>query len=183
MPLKRTTGAPMEDLNRVKFAMKDVGSGAPVSCTVSEDALRKLSGGGSSIASADAQAFNDKIKELEAARPDLEARLSRPADQPLLHPNLAKVYREKVERLTEAFQEPRHGREIFELIRSLIREVRLVPGDGGLTIELAGDLAGILALSKAGKETTASGPRALQIKMVAGTGFELMTFRFSATTP
>jgi hypothetical protein len=37
---------------------------------------------------ADAQAFNDKIKELEAARPDLEAGLSRPADQPLLHPNL-----------------------------------------------------------------------------------------------
>lgn len=126
---------------------------------------------------ADARAFNDKIKELEAARPDLEARLSRPAGQPLLHPNLAKVYREKVERLTEAFQEPRHGREIFELIRSLIREVRLVPADGGLTIELAGDLAGILALSEAGKGNTASGPRALQIKMVAGTGFEPVTFR------
>jgi hypothetical protein len=53
---------------------------------------------------ADAQAFNDKIKALEATHPDLEAKLSRPADQPLLHPNLAKVYREKVERLTEAFQ-------------------------------------------------------------------------------
>ena len=102
---------------------------------------------------------------------------SRPAGQPLLHPNLAKVYREKVERLTEAFQEPHHGREIFELIRSLIREVRLVPADGGLTIELAGDLAGILALSEAGKGSTASGPRALQIKMVAGTGFEPVTFR------
>jgi len=51
----------------------------------------------------------------------------------------------------------------------LIREVRLVPTDGGLTIELAGDLAGILALSEAGKESTASRSRALQIKMVAGT--------------
>ena len=40
---------------------------------------------------ADAQAFNEKIKALEAARPGLEAKLSRPAGQPLLHPNLAKV--------------------------------------------------------------------------------------------
>ena len=127
---------------------------------------------------ADAQAFNDKIKELEAARPDLEVKLSRPVGQPLLHPNLAKVYREKVERLTEAFHEPRHGREIFELIRSLIREVRLVPASGGLTIELVGDLAGILALSEAGKGSTASGSKALQIKMVAGTRNHLYRTEF-----
>lgn len=38
---------------------------------------------------ADAKAFNGKIKELEAARPGLEATLvDTPAGQPLLHPNL-----------------------------------------------------------------------------------------------
>jgi hypothetical protein len=45
---------------------------------------------------ADALAFSAKIKELEAARNDLAAKLSRPAGQPLLHPSLAnKVYRER----------------------------------------------------------------------------------------
>jgi len=44
---------------------------------------------------ADALAFNAKIKELEAACSDLEAKLSRSTGQPLLHPNLAKVYRER----------------------------------------------------------------------------------------
>jgi hypothetical protein len=51
----------------------------------------------------------------------------------------------------------------------LIQEVRLVPLGGKLTIELAGDLAGILALSEAGKSgSRVAGSRALQIKMVAG---------------
>jgi hypothetical protein len=41
---------------------------------------------------ADAKAFNDKIKELETARPGLEARLvDPPAGQPLLHPNPGKA--------------------------------------------------------------------------------------------
>ena len=82
-------------------------------------------------------------KELEAARPGLEAVLaSAPASQPLLHPNLSKIYRSTVENLTEAFRDPERGREVFEIIRSLISEVRLVPADGVLAIELAGDLAG-----------------------------------------
>jgi hypothetical protein len=118
---------------------------------------------------ADAKAFNDKIKELEAARPRLEAKLAdAPAGQPLLHPNLAKIYRDKVERLSEAFRDPRQGREVFEIVRSLIKEVRLVPANGTLAIELAGDLAGILALSEAGKGDSSTASKALQIKMVAG---------------
>src|SRR5260370_42087590 len=37
--------------------------------------------------------------------------------------------------------------EAFEIIRSLIDEIRLVPQDGALKIELRGELAGILALA------------------------------------
>jgi hypothetical protein len=80
-------------------------------------------------------------------------------------------------RITEAFRDPNQGREVFEIIRSIVQEVRLVPVDGALTIELAGDLAGILALSDAGKGNNSSASKALQIKMVAGIGFEPMTFR------
>ena len=49
--------------------------------------------------------------------------------------------------------------------------------DGELTIELRGDLAGILAISDASEVGTPPDQRALQIKMVAGAGFEPATFR------
>jgi hypothetical protein len=59
----------------------------------------------------------------------------------------------------------------------LISEIRLVPTDGVLAIELAGDLAGILALSAGDTGGGSAASKALQIKMVAGAGFELTTFR------
>jgi hypothetical protein len=50
--------------------------------------------------------------------------------------------------------------------------VILTPVDGTLEIKLVGDLAGILALSEAGKQSAfSSKEKALQIKMVAGAGF------------
>jgi site-specific DNA recombinase len=127
---------------------------------------------------ADARALSDKIKELEALRPGLEAAMAgAPASQPLLHPNLSKIYRSKVEDLTKAFRDPEQGREVFEIIRSLISEIRLVPTDGVLSIELIGDLAGILTLSAPGLGQSSAASKALQIKMVAGAGFEPTTFR------
>ena len=54
MALKRAPGTPRPDLNHIAFPMEDVATGKVVSCTVSEDALRKMSGGGSSIASMEA---------------------------------------------------------------------------------------------------------------------------------
>jgi len=50
--------------------------------------------------------------------------------------------------------------------------------DGELEIQLRGDLASILALSKTGENKAFSTKeKALQIKMVAGAGFEPATFR------
>jgi hypothetical protein len=51
MPLTRAPGIAKVDLNKVVFPMRDTASGVTVECTVSEDALRKLLGGGSSITS------------------------------------------------------------------------------------------------------------------------------------
>ena len=59
-------------------------------------------------------------------------------------------------------------------------QVMLVPEDGALRVEVRGALAAILAISGAAHS---KGPGisaealSLQIKMVAGTRFELMTFR------
>ncbi|MGC8466574.1 MAG: recombinase family protein, partial [Acidimicrobiales bacterium] len=73
--------------------------------------------------------------------------------------------------------------EAFTIIRTLIEEVRLVPEAGALRIELRGALAGILSLAMgggAGVGTVGLGSTAVlgeQMKMVAGIGFEPMTFR------
>ena len=74
--------------------------------------------------------------------------------------------------------DPQHKAEAFDIIRELIDEVRLVPENGELRIDLRGELAGILSLCDSKKKPASSyEERAQQIKMVAGVGFEPTTFR------
>ena len=87
---------------------------------------------------------------------------------PRLHPRLADLYRDNVERLQESLNAEATRREAAKALRSLIEEMRLVPVDGQLQIELAGDLAGILALT-ANRRKPASELRRLQVTLVAGT--------------
>ena len=131
------------------------------------------------IDGADALAVNAKLKALETQKAGLEDKLAAAPDaEPLLHPALATIYRDRVERLEVSLRQPDTGREAFELIRGLIDAIMLTPVDGTLEIELRGDLAGILALSEAGEAGAFSRKeKALQIKMVAGRGFEPLTFR------
>jgi hypothetical protein len=70
------------------------------------------------------------------------------------------------------------SQQAFELIRGLIDAIVLTPVDGKLQIELRGDLAMILAMSEA-KQPSAFSPKekAVQIAVVAGRGFEPLTFR------
>src|SRR5262249_56920259 len=100
---------------------------------------------------------------------------------PLIHPNLAEVYRQKVAALNEALREPASKDEAFDLIRSLIEAIRLVPEDGKLRIEIKGELAGILELCRDADQTKPGGLSTAglgeQIKMGAGGGFEPTTFR------
>lgn len=49
MPLMRSPKPAFVDLNKVVFFLRDAARGEVVSCTVSEDALRKLLGAGTSI--------------------------------------------------------------------------------------------------------------------------------------
>jgi site-specific DNA recombinase len=122
------------------------------------------------IEGADALAVNAKLRLLERQKAALEEKLAAaPAAEPLLHPALATIYRDMVEKLEASLRQPETHREAFELIRGLIDAVLLKPADGKLEIELRGELAGILALSEAGKASAFSPEeKALQIKMVAG---------------
>ena len=129
---------------------------------------------------APARALMGEVASLEARQLALQEELANVgAPAPLIHPNLAEIYRQRVEQLHEALYDAAAKDEAFELIRSLIDEILLVPEDGRLRIELRGELTGILALAAdAKKQGSPSAARlAQQIKMVAGVGFEPTTFR------
>ncbi|MDA0228772.1 MAG: hypothetical protein O3B21_01150 [Proteobacteria bacterium] len=124
-------------------------------------------------------AVKDEIAALEARKIELKRKLEDvPAPKPRLHPNLADVYRNKVENLIDALNAPGTVSEASEAIRSLIEAVRLTPQDGKLRIELYGELAALLSL---GIEPKNKHPRGytsgVQVTMVAGAGFEPATFR------
>src|SRR5688500_6863512 len=80
--------------------------------------------------------------------------------------------------LTIALNDPTLKAEATGLLRGLIGEVRLVPNEEGLAIELVGELATILALGEA--KTPRKGTSAGSITLVAGVGFEPTTFRLWA---
>ncbi len=137
----------------------------------------------------DAAVFVDEMKiwterrkgllvELELAKQETTETVS--PEPELLTPDLGRVYRKKVEQLTAAFKDEALKAQAFERLRALIETVVLTPEDGDLAIDLRGELASMLSLC-AGAETqkaSAGVPlEVLQIKMVAGTGFEPVTFR------
>jgi site-specific DNA recombinase len=119
---------------------------------------------------ADAQALNTKIKDLERRQTDLRRMFEEATDpEPLLHPNLAVLYREKIAGLRDALYQPDARDEAFELIRSLIEKVVLTPVEGELSIDLHGEIAGILSICDDRKKPASSSKRrAEQIKVVAG---------------
>ncbi|OPH12305.1 hypothetical protein FE88_24405, partial [Azospirillum brasilense] len=122
-----------------------------------------------------ARSVKDELVRLEARQEELRLALAEaPAKRrPLLHPNMAELYRARVTALQDALTTPDTQAEAAELIRSLIGAVVLTPEDGTLRVDLHGALAGILALCsgtrKAGPVSGAG--LAEQIKLVAGAGF------------
>jgi len=93
-----------------------------------------------------------------------------PAPLPRLHPNLAEVYRQKVEALHEALADPHSGAEALEILRSLIERVVLHPRVTGFEIELVGDIAHMVSLGSTADTKKAAIPKdaACSVKVVAG---------------
>ena len=127
----------------------------------------------------DARALKDELLALERRQDELTTRLATAEQpEPLIHPNLAEVYRRKVAALHEALQCDETRLEASEIIRSLVDEIVLTPEHGELRIDLKGELAGILAMSTDSKKPAAATRDGFeQIKLVAGVGFEPTTFR------
>jgi site-specific DNA recombinase len=128
-----------------------------------------------------APGLQQKLDELESRKATLAGDLAAaPSSAPRLMPNLAELYRTKVTSLHEALRLD-DGAEALELVRSLIERVVVspAPSGDGLEIELIGEIAAMVELAQGGSGSGRAEHAlfARSIKVVAGTGFEPVTFR------
>ena len=133
-----------------------------------------------------AHLLKDELESLAAKLDSLEELIARGSKEPrpLLHPAMARRYREEVAALRDALSRSGGRGEVAEQVRDLIGKIVLTPKPGreDLQIDLHGDLAGILSMA-AGKKTepkrerlrTAvndNTPEPSKIALVAGAGYQ-----------
>ena len=123
----------------------------------------------------------DRLRELEARQDELNERLSAPADLPDIHPNIADIYRRKVARLAEALDHPEDRDAAASAIRGLIGRIVLTHGEKWAEMDatLHGNLGTILEWAGNGRENTRTDipMPGMSVSVVAGVGFEPVTFR------
>ena len=124
-----------------------------------------------------ASEVRDELTANAARREELKARLAAAdAPPPLLHPEMAELYRAKVSTLAQALERQETRVEATEALRGLVDAIILTPADGELRIELKGNLAAMLSAATNAKRSPETGDLSLQVEMVAGAGFEPATF-------
>jgi site-specific DNA recombinase len=124
-----------------------------------------------------ASEVKDELNANAARREELKAKLAAAdAPPPLLHPEMAGLYRQKVTALAEALEHSETRPEASEALRGLIDAIVLTPNQGELQIELKGNLAAMLGAAQNAKRSPETGDLSLQVVMVAGAGFEPATF-------
>ncbi len=134
------------------------------------------------------QRLQAQMDELEAQRAIVASELSAPKPPALQLPlDLAEIYRERVSELQSVVSRPDHGAEALALLRELIErvEVKPTPDGEGFEIELEGAIAAMIRLGASNAKTRRPvGAGGLEsemftssVKVVAGRGFEPLTFR------
>ena len=124
--------------------------------------------------------MKQRLAELAREKAALTRQLAAPPERSVVRvrPNLAEAYLRRVSELESLLDDPQLRDEAIEAIRPMIERIVVSPRDkGGVSLELHGDLARILALCS----ENAKPPPALQTgfsqSLVAGARFELTTFR------
>src|SRR4051794_18977170 len=124
-----------------------------------------------------ASEVKDELSANAVRREELKAKLAAgDAPPPLLHPEMAGLYRQKASALAEALEHSETRTEASEALRGLIDAIVLTPNQGELQIELKGNLAAMLGAEQNEERLTETGVLSLQVVMVAGAGFEPATF-------
>jgi hypothetical protein len=116
-----------------------------------------------------ASEVRDELKANALRREALQAKVAA-ADEPppLLHPEMASLYRQKVTTLAQALERSETRTEATEALRGLIDAIVLTPDEGALQIELKGNLAAMLRAAQNAKRSPETGDLSLQVVMVAG---------------
>ncbi|RWL89325.1 MAG: recombinase family protein [Mesorhizobium sp.] len=129
-------------------------------------------------------AIVEDMKRLEARKAELKDQLANAEEPPpLLHPNMAEIYRQRIAALYESLKNEDGKAQAAEVFRTLVDQVTLVPDKAELAILLRGDLAAILRFAANKKnpdvlsEVGVVDDLLSQGSLVAGTGFEPVTFR------
>jgi site-specific DNA recombinase len=125
-----------------------------------------------------------QIRGLEARKAELAGLLANSEEPPpLLHPNMAEIYRQRISALYERLQSDDGRTEAADVFRTLVDRVTLLPDGNESGIVLRGDLAAILSFAADKKqpdllsEAGLPGDLVSPGSVVAGIGFEPMTFR------
>jgi len=120
-----------------------------------------------------ADGLQQRLDDLEARKAALERELAADPPPPVrLHPNLAQVYRTKVEQLHVVLTDPGLRDEALAILRGLIERVVVHPGDEGPQIELVGEIVRMIELGLDDKKAALPKEAACSVKVVAGAGFE-----------
>ena len=125
--------------------------------------------------------LQQRLETLVQHRAELEAEIAATEAPPVrLHPNLAQLYRRKVEQLQEGLQHPEVRDEAIQTLRGLLESVIVAPIEGDFDIEIIGELTQMIevGLEKGKlKEPIVNERMTGLVKLVAGVGFEPTTFR------
>jgi site-specific DNA recombinase len=116
-----------------------------------------------------ASEVREELTANAARREGLKTQLAAAAaPPPLLHPEMAGLYRQKVTALEQALEHPETRTEASEALRGLIDAIVLTPDKDELQIELKGNLAAMLGAAQNAKRSPQTGDLSLQVVMVAG---------------
>ena len=128
----------------------------------------------------------DRLKQREQEKAELAAKLAYEnidEDVIAILPNLHEVYARKVANLINTLNSPDVKAQATDTIRRLIEKIDMVKDDHaphGMTLVIHGDLARIMLFCEGAKQNEklpGSFEPGSQSSVVAGTGFEPMTFR------
>lgn len=123
--------------------------------------------------------FKDQADALLKRKAELEIILESSEEEPvLLHPNMAHRYHTEVQNLMSALEDESQRQEASEILRTLVEKIVLTPDANNekLTIDLHGDLAGILRMAQGGKSSKCINDLDLTVlKVVAEERLELPT--------
>ena len=115
--------------------------------------------------------LQEKLDWLETRRKEIKSVLAaNPSPAPRLHPDLAELYRRKVEELRDAIEDDETRDEALEILRGFIDRVTIKPLDHGFEIEIVGDLAKMIAAPKSGASEPIENESS--VKVVAGARYQ-----------